>query len=97
MSKPGSEEGGDRGSGVLNTWQQNITREEMAQIIATGDVPLSLRMDAQGRDSSGVRLALKAQQSGRYDGPLAMGGNEPTTAGDIPGKVSAVGSKKPRR
>jgi hypothetical protein len=46
-----------------------MTIEEQAQIIATGDVPLSLRMDPRGRgDQSGVQMALEAHSSGRYDG-----------------------------
>ncbi len=45
-----------------------MTTEELATIISTGDVPLSLRMSVGNSDSSNVRQALKIRQSGRYDG-----------------------------
>ncbi|MBD2106726.1 hypothetical protein [Nodosilinea sp. FACHB-13] len=45
-----------------------MTVEEMAKIIATGDVPLSIRMRQDDADEIGVRVALDMRQSGRYDG-----------------------------
>ena len=45
-----------------------MTREEMAQILTTGDVPLSLRMDPQGRPQTMVRQVLAQRATGKYDG-----------------------------
>ena len=45
-----------------------MTLEQMAQIIATGDVPLSIRMSQNNNDLGSVRRALDARKSGRYDG-----------------------------
>ncbi|MGG6242580.1 hypothetical protein ACQ4N7_28545 [Nodosilinea sp. AN01ver1] len=45
-----------------------MTTEELAAIIATGDVPLSIRMSQDDSDAQSVRRALAVRKSGRFDG-----------------------------
>lgn len=45
-----------------------MNTEQIAQIIASGEVPLSVRMSQSDDDNLALEAALDARESGRFDG-----------------------------